>query len=269
MERTPRITTEQRADFARDGFVVIPGVVERERVDAALQLINHWIFCEFDHEKRVEYYAQSFATDRQDDPRILGLLNDTPALALATELVGRRLAGPDKGQVALRFPVPPGAPPFYAGAHVDGVPTGINGVPEDGAIHGFTVNACVLLSTSTGPDQGNFTVWPGTHLTMARWFTEHGARIPTPRCSSAPPRRSRPRRARRYPVTGRAGDLILAHHLTAHANGGHAGPEHPLRRLLPPHQRRPLRPRRRRLHRPLGRVGRHAPLTPPAAFGRD
>jgi hypothetical protein len=224
MEPTARISAEQRSDFARDGFLVVPGVVDRARVDAALQLINHWIFCEFDHEKRVQYYAQSFATDRQDDPRILGLLHDTPALSLATDLVGRRLAGPDKGQVALRFPVPPDAPPFYVGAHVDGVPTGINGVPEDGAIHGFTINACVLLSDLTGPDQGNFTVWPGTHLTMARWFTEHGARIPDPEvffratedvanATSAP-----------YPVTGRAGDLILAHHLTAHANGGHAGP---------------------------------------------
>ena len=225
MERTPRITTEQRADFARDGFVVIPGVVERERVDAALQLINHWIFCEFDHEKRVQYYAQSFATDRQDDPRILGLLNDTPALALATDLVGRRLAGPDKGQVALRFPVPPGAPPFYAGAHVDGVPTGINGVPEDGAIHGFTINACVLLSDLTGPDQGNFTVWPGTHLTMARWFTEHGARIPDPEAFFRATEEVANATSAPYPVTGRAGDLILAHHLTAHANGGHAGPD--------------------------------------------
>ena len=261
MEPTPRITTEQRADFARDGFVVIPGVVERERVDAALQLINHWIFCEFDHEKRVQYYAQSFATDRQDDPRILGLLNDTPALALATELVGRRLAGPDKGQVALRFPVPPGAPPFYAGAHVDGVPTGINGVPEDGAIHGFTINACVLLSDLTGPDQGNFTVWPGTHLTMARWFTEHGARIPDPEAffrateevanaTSAVPGDGPRRRPDPGPPPDRARQRRPR------------GPRHPLRRLLPPHQRRPLRPRRRRLHRPLGRVGRHAPLKP-------
>src|SRR5262249_29219395 len=147
-----------RADFARDGFVVIPGVVDDGRVAAALQLINNWIFCEFDHEKRVQYYAQSYAPEHQGDPRILGLLNDTPALDLAMQLVGRRLAGPDRAQIALRFPVPPGAPPYYAGAHVDGVPTGINAVPDDGEIHGFTVNACVMLSDLTGPDQGNFTV---------------------------------------------------------------------------------------------------------------
>jgi hypothetical protein len=219
------LTAEQRATFARDGYVVIPGVVDRPRVETARQLINNWIFCEFDHHRRVQYYAQSFGGDVQDDPRIIGLLTETPALDLATQLVGRRLAGPDRAQIALRFPVPPGAPPFYAGAHVDGVPTGINGVPADGEIHGFTVNACVLLSDLTGPDQGNFTVWPGSHLTMARWFAEHGPRVPDPDAFFAATEEVANATSAPLPITGRAGDLILAHHLTAHANGGHSGPD--------------------------------------------
>jgi hypothetical protein len=218
------LTAEQRSRFARDGYLVIPDVVDRDRVDTALQLINNWIFCEFDHERQVEYSAQSFGDDVRGDPNVIGLLTESPALDLATQLVGRRLAYPDRAQIALRFPVPPGARPFSAGAHIDGIPTRDNGVPADGQIHGFTVNACILLSDLTGPDQGNFTVWPGSHLTMAHWFAEHGPRIPDPdaffvatedvaNATSAP-----------LPVTGGAGDLILVHHLTAHANGGHAGP---------------------------------------------
>ena len=218
------LTERQRADFARDGFVVIPGVVDRERIDTALQLVNNWIFCEFDHEQRVHYYAQSFAEEWRDDPRILGLLDETPVLDLATQLVGRALIGPDRAQIALRFPVPPGAPPFYDGPHIDGIPTGINGVAEDGEIHGFTVIACVLLSDVPGPDQGNFTVWPRSHLAMARWFRRHSPRIPDPGAFFLAIRKVAKKTSEPYAVTGRAGDVILSHHLTAHANGGHAGP---------------------------------------------
>ena len=219
------LTPEQRATFARDGFVVIPGVVDRARVDTALQMVNNWIFSEYDHDKRVQYYAQSFAPELQADPHFLGLLTDTPVLALATELVGRPLpGGHERAQIALRFPVPPGGDPYYAGAHVDGVPTGINAVPADGHIHGFTVLAGIFLSDVTGPDQGNFTVWPGSHLAMARWFAEHSPRIPDPEAFFRATEAVAAATGAPYPITGRAGDLVLSHHLTAHANGGHAGP---------------------------------------------
>ena len=218
------VTVEQRAAFARDGYVVIPGVVDRAHIDTALQLINNWIYCGFDHERRVEYSAQTFGGDLPADDRIIALLADTPVLDLASRLVGRPIHYNKWAQIALRFPVPPGSAPFYPDVHIDGIPTDTNAVPEDGEIHGFTVIAGVLLSDVTGPDQGNFTVWPGSHLTMARWFAEHSPRIPDPHAFFAATKEVANATSEPVQLTGRAGDVILAHHLTAHATGGHAGP---------------------------------------------
>jgi hypothetical protein len=218
------LSDAQRAGFARDGYVVIPGIADRAHIDTALQLLNSWLFGGFDSTQRITYYAQTFAPELAADPRILGLLTETGALALAAQLVGRPIVMPDRAQIALRFPVPPGRPPFVAGAHVDGVPTEFNGVPSDGHIHGFTVLAGILLSDLSGPDQGNVTVWPRTHLAMADWFAEHGTEVTDPGAFDRATEEVAAATSEPVALTGRAGDLLLAHHLLAHANGAHTGP---------------------------------------------
>ena len=71
------------------------------------------------------------------------------------------------------------------------------------------------MSDQRETDAGNLWVWPGTHLTHAAYFREHG---PDSFFTAAP-----------YPdvplpepeqVTGRAGDLLLAHYLLGHNIGG-------------------------------------------------
>ncbi len=118
----------------------------------------------------------------------------------------------------------PGQPPGALGPHIDGIPTSLNGVPADGRIHGFTVLAGILLSDMDEPGHGNLTVWAGSHLAMARWFAEHGTRIPDPDAFIEAAARVAYGTAEPVAVTGRAGDLVLAHHLLVHSSGGHAGP---------------------------------------------
>lgn len=219
------LTTEQRRAFARDGYVVVPSVVSRTQVNAALQAINHWLDAGYDSRQRQTYHMCTFAPELVASPLIMGLLLDSPALDLSATLVGRELDRPAEAQIALRFPVAPGTQPTYPAPHIDGVPTGHNGF-SSGRLHGFTVLACVLLSDLPEPGHGNFTVWPSSHVAMARWLSDRGHPVRVDdgeefhRESAAVAYRA----AEPVAVTGRAGDLILAHYLLMHRVGSHQGP---------------------------------------------
>lgn len=218
------LTLEQRQAFARDGFVVVPSVVDRGRVDAALQAINHWLDGGYDSTRRSEYHARSYAPELAEDPLMVGLLTDTDAWEIVTGLIGRPVVCPTGAQMALRFPVRPGTSPSGPWPHIDGVPTADNGVPFDGRLHGFTALAGVLLSDLSQAGHGNFTVWPGSHLAMARWFRERGVRVDDPdrffrESAAVAAETSDP-----VAVTGRAGDLVVAHYLLMHGVGAHSGP---------------------------------------------
>jgi ectoine hydroxylase-related dioxygenase (phytanoyl-CoA dioxygenase family) len=65
---------------------------------------------------------------------------------------------------------------------------------------------------------GNFTVWPGSHETMAAHFRAHG---PESVIGGFPGGLSLP--APRH-LTGHAGDVVLAHYALAHAAAGNASP---------------------------------------------
>ncbi len=210
--------------FARDGYVVIPNVVDADRVEGALRIANHWLDTGFDSTQRDSYHSKSFAPEHTGDPEMLGLLTDTPAFGLAEHLVGQSLAPPTNSQITMRFPAEPGRPPEPFGAHLDGLPTPLNGVPFDGRVHGFTALAAVLLSDCPAGEHGNFTVWPGTHLEMARWFRADGTRVPDVDAFVTAVRDLADATSEPVSVVGRAGDLVLAHYLLLHGTGIHTGP---------------------------------------------
>jgi hypothetical protein len=99
------LDADGRAAFARDGYLVIPGVVGRDAIDATLQVANHWLDDGFDSTQRATYHSQSFAPEHTADPEIVGLLTDTNAFSIAESLVGQPLITPPVGQITLRFPV--------------------------------------------------------------------------------------------------------------------------------------------------------------------
>ena len=54
-----RPNAEQCAAFAHDGYLVVPGVVERRAIEAALQVANQWLDDGFDSTRRDTYHSQS------------------------------------------------------------------------------------------------------------------------------------------------------------------------------------------------------------------
>jgi hypothetical protein len=204
------------ADFVRDGYVVVPGVVQRAAVERAKQRINNWIASGFDRGRWADYVRWGFAPEIATSPEILGLLNETPVRDIAESLVGQTLELLGDPQIALRFPLAPGEAPARVGCHVDGI--------SDNEVYSFTVLAGVLLSDLPIANGGNFTVWPGTHTVVAQWFQANGTRFEQSSVAyaglGALGHTSEPRA-----VCGSAGDLILSHYLLLHGIGAHTGPD--------------------------------------------
>ena len=129
-------------------------------------------------------------------------------------LVGdRRVERPRECQIALRFPRPEGTPRTLDAPYLDGYRTAYNGLPNDGVVYGFTLLLGVMLSDADEPLSGNFTVWPGTHLKLERHFRVHGVHSLERGDVTA----SGIRLPRLIPITGKSGDIVLAHYQLVHA----------------------------------------------------
>lgn len=210
------MTQAQRESLYRDGYVVLPGIVPRERVDQALHAINHDLGERgIPPERLSEFRARSYCPEVQGSPAIAGLVNETPLWAFAEAAIGAGKLRPVRGgQIALRFPRP--GPVRVPGPHLDGMYSPTNGVPK-GEIHNFTALVGVLLSDLPGPDAGNFTVWPGTHRQYEDYFRSRGPQA----LLEGMPQVSLPEPVQ---ITGRAGDAVLCHYQLGHTANGNASP---------------------------------------------
>mmetsp|Transcript_23423 Transcript_23423/g.58591 ORF Transcript_23423/g.58591 Transcript_23423/m.58591 type:complete len:483 (-) Transcript_23423:60-1508(-) len=219
-----RLSREQRAQFVRDGFVVIPQQVDRHLVDEALRLINYTIGRGVREDELLSFRRPEV----EASPQVVNLLLRSPALAMA-----RSLLGPTQpclgGQLAVRFPgfgttlhnngdwdpfaersqTFVEAPVWEKAYHVDGVPDAVNGL-QPGKVHNFSLLLGVLLSDLPEEKSGNLIVYPGGHrilqeyckTTTAAEFLRGGARG-----LDLPPSQQ---------ITGKAGDLIFAHYNMPH-----------------------------------------------------
>jgi hypothetical protein len=198
----------------RDGYLLARGAVPQERVAAALRIINRSLGEEgLPRERLREMRARTYCPELISSPAILDLFSATGARRLVESAVGPVLT-PSEGQIALRFPQAEPLPPPVP--HIDGIPSADNGVTA-GTLYHFTALLGVFLSDVLTPEAGNFTVWPGSHETMAAHFRAHGPDSVIggfPRIALPEPR----------PLTGHAGDVVLAHYALAHAVAGNASP---------------------------------------------
>lgn len=210
----------------RDGYVVLRGVVDVEQIARALRAVNNWFVNGFEASKLAVYAERTYAPELTRSPALVGLCVDSPVLDAANAMVGQELIPPDAAQIALRFPaaLDEDVPSTPSGGHIDGLPSPHNGVPGDGQVYAFTILAAVFLSAVPEGCHGNFTVWPGTHLAMARWFRHHGTTVDDAAVVYAESARLA---ASATPVTVAAqpGDVVLAHHLLVHTVAPHAGPD--------------------------------------------
>jgi hypothetical protein len=142
-------------------------------------------------------------------PTLCALLYGSHALSAAESLIAPgKFAPPEQFQISLNVP------PFDhlpGGPHIDGLAP-----PEaDGRPGTFTLLAGIFLTDQAAEWMGNLWVWPGSHLSATAYFREHG---PDSLLSSTPYPQVELSEARQ--VTGRAGDLLLAHYLLGHNIGG-------------------------------------------------
>lgn len=212
-----RLGDGDKRALIEDGYLLVPGVVPRDRVDAALKAINHSLGEQgIAKDALWTLRAQTFCPELVSAPAILDLYRETPLRGLAEAAIGpSRVALPSSGQIALRFPqLNVAARDPYP--HIDGMPEALNGVPA-GTIYHFTALAGVFLSDVAGPYRGNFTVWPGSHRALEAHFRAHGtADLLTgfPNVAMPAPRQ----------LEARAGDAILAHYQLAHGAAPNLGP---------------------------------------------
>jgi ectoine hydroxylase-related dioxygenase (phytanoyl-CoA dioxygenase family) len=205
-----QFTHSQKQHLYENGYIHVPGVVPRIRLDAALRAINHGVGQGIDPAQLPKYRAQSYVPEVSGTPPITDLLMGTPAWELAESLIGAEQVLPVRGgQIALRFPgfQDPLALPR---AHIDGLPTATNGVSL-GTLGSFTLLLGVLLSDLPETNAGNFTVWPGSHRVLEKHLQEvgtdgllNGGGMPDVPLGEA------------QQITGKAGDMVLCHFQLAH-----------------------------------------------------
>lgn len=210
------LTPARKKAFARDGFVVLPGLVARERVDAALRDINHRLG-RGEHPGK-DGYADSvdYLSEYVRSPAIMDLMNAGPLRALAASLLGANKVEPcTQAQVVLRFPARTDASPATTSIHIDGMYDDDRKVP----IVRYSFCAGVLLSDVPRPNMGNLVAYPGTHRTIEKLFREKGLgalRRGVAKSVPLPPP---------VQVTGKAGDVVLFHFQTAHDKARNDSPE--------------------------------------------
>jgi len=195
----------QVTEFAERGYLIVPRAVPGDLLDKAGRRASALVAADppADDKRGPHFYF----LDTGKEPDLLAPLTGSHAVGLAESLAGRgTLETPGQVQVALNippFPHRPGIP------HIDAS----NPEPvDDPDLSTFTLLAGVLLTDQVAEDSGNLWVWPGTHLTHAAYFREHG---PGAFCAYPPVDLPEP-----VQVTGRAGDLLLAHYLLGHNIGG-------------------------------------------------
>ncbi|MFH8342420.1 phytanoyl-CoA dioxygenase family protein [Streptomyces sp. AM6-12] len=195
----------QLDEFTERGFVVIPQAVPGELLDRANRRVDGLVAGQPPEADKVGPHFYFLETKEEED--LLAPLTGGPAFGYAEELAGPgTLEVPWQVQVALNIP------PF---SHRPGIPhiDAANAEPVDDPEFGtFTMLAGVLLTDQLTEDSGNLWVWPGTHRTHAAYFREHGT---GKYCAYPPITLPEPEQ-----ITGRAGDLLLAHYLLGHNIGG-------------------------------------------------
>ncbi|HJQ34607.1 MAG TPA: phytanoyl-CoA dioxygenase family protein [Pyrinomonadaceae bacterium] len=202
------LTRRQKRLFAEQGYTVVPRAVPRRLIVAARREAAGLLAREPPPAGQRGPYSYFLKGDAA--PRTLrALLSESTALAAAESLIApAKFEAPEHVQLSLNFP------PFDhlpGGPHVDGLAP----PEEDGRPGTFTLLAGVFLTDQTAEQMGNLWVWPGSHRAAAEYFREHGADALLTSSPYPPVELSAPRQ-----VTGRAGDLLLAHYLLGHNIGG-------------------------------------------------
>lgn len=214
------LTLAQKREFFDEGYLKVPGVVPKVLVDEALRAVNHSIGTVGLGGEDMENNRSAFhCAELLKAPVILDLFNKSPIIEIAEELMGEGNVMPViQAKPYPRFPLPLGEDAPEPRGHIDGIGSGTNGMPKGYYNRGFTAFAVVYLADLMETNAGNFTVWPKSHRAFEKYFQEHGHEV------LVNGRPDIPLPEGPVMVTGKAGDLILAHCLMFHTGGPNSSP---------------------------------------------
>ena len=214
------LSNEQLCTFATDGFLVVRDAVPEPLLAAADAEIDRVVAADPPPDSTIGKHF--WFMPPAELPAADAALRESPALALAEQLVAphRLVHGYGHIQIALNIPPHDHRP---GGPHIDGA-------HDPRRFHPFTMLVGIFLGDETVVDTGNLWVWPGSHLDHGRLFAQRGvdalrstgghSTLLNPPLALQPP----------VPVLGRRGDVLLAHYLLGHNTGGNLS-EH-VRRML-------------------------------------
>ncbi|MEX0885978.1 MAG: phytanoyl-CoA dioxygenase family protein [Phycisphaeraceae bacterium] len=214
------LTYDQKKAMHDDGYLVLPGAVPELLIRRARKAIHHDLGSEGMHPDQLRTFsAQSYCPALRSDPALTDLATRSAVWLAGEALLGEGNLQPVKGaQIALRFPSYPDKPKPPRG-HLDGIGTGTNGMAVGEFSRGFTMLAVCLLNDLPEPYMGNFTVWPGSHQFFEQYFRERDPSV----LAQGMPQAELPRDA--VQITGKAGDVVLAHHHLVHGAAPNYGCE--------------------------------------------
>ena len=209
------LTDDQLATFARDGFLVVPGVVDASLLVAADAEIDRVIAAAPPAPDATFKHFYFLPPARL--PAAHAALVESGALAIAEELTAPEPLVPffDHIQIALNIPPYDHHP---GGPHIDG--HGYRQPDHEPTPDSFTLLAGIFLGDETTVDRGNVWVWPGSHLVHERLFRERGTDVLMANGGHITMLDRPPPLGDPVPVRGNAGDLLLAHFLLGHNSGG-------------------------------------------------
>lgn len=204
------LTTLQLRSFGRDGYLVVPDIIDKDRQAAALARID-----ELQHETAPGMTGpHSHWRDAADEPILMGLLTDTAALdCVASLLSPHGVEVRPQVQVALTIPPHDHRP---GRGHIDGC----NPPEADGRPGSFSLLAGIVLSDQSCNNRGNLWVWPGSHMEIGDYLRREGPEALVATCGMPPADHSNG-----IQVHATSGALLLSHFLLSHNTGGNVSDE--------------------------------------------
>jgi len=204
-----KLSYQQRKELFENGFVHIPGVIPQVLIDEVRKAIHYSLGEEGINKDQLPIFrAQTYCPELSRSETIADLFNKTPIFDLVDSVIDMKKTNSiTHGQIALRFPIMDDPPPAPR-AHIDGMYTPTNGVPE-GTIQNFTALVGVLLSDLPTDNAGNFTVWPRTHRMFEQYFKEYSPES----LLNGMPQIKMPEPLQ---IKGKAGDVVLCHYQLGH-----------------------------------------------------
>jgi hypothetical protein len=203
------LTQDQVRSFADDGFLVVPGLIDADRVAAALAVVDELLTAS---PPAAGHTGQHCHWD-QDAAALLATLCETPAWDAACQLTGADLLSPQNAQVALTYPPYAHRP---GGGHLDG----FHALTDHGGPFSFTLLAGVILSRQSRDNMGNLFVWPGSHLEIATYERTHGIGAAAEAVMATGTAQPPMVRSGSVQVHASVGDIVFARYLLAHNIGG-------------------------------------------------